>query len=222
MTCEHFDREGLARQEAGKPDPHVDGCSDCQTTRATYRLMTDALGDVGGELFPRVGWEDEVLAKVRAPSAGRRRPSRWWMGAGVGGALVAAAVIALVIGGRKPAPELASISRVAGGAVVRGGAADWTAGDTIAARSRAAGGAVWIYRGDALLLACSADTIAPPTCARDGAGVRTALVADKVGTYDVIAFDRAAPGLAPASVDEANALLIRQGLRPRTAHFDVR
>jgi hypothetical protein len=215
MTCEHFAREGLARQEAGKPDPHVDGCADCQAARATYRRMTDALADVGADLRPRDGWEDEVLAKVRAPAPVRR----WWIGAGLGGALLAAAIALVLMRGRRPPERVASIERVASGSAVRGGDL-WTSGDSIWSISEG-GGAVWIYRGDALLRTCDAASIDPPRCVRHGRGVR-AWVPTRVGTYHVFAFQSPPPPVAPATYDEAKAIVSRRARWATDQSFDVR
>ena len=200
MRCSHFEREGLARQEAGKPDPHVEQCADCQAARATYQRMTDALADVGAELYPRAGWEDEVLARVRTP----QRP-RWWTGAGVAGALLAAAVVLLVLGTRKPAPGDPTIDRVARGSATRGDA--WTDGDYIYAAAPARGGAVWVYRAGKLEVACDQASLSP-TCVRHGDGVRV-LVRAGLGPYHVLAFRKAPAGPAPALYDEAKVTVSR-------------
>lgn len=225
MTCAHFEREGLARLEAGKPDPHVDGCTDCQAARATYRRLTDALTDVGADLRPRAGWEDEVLAKVRAQPVAPARPTarrtRWWLAAG-GSAALAAAVVLVLLHSRATPDLRASVTRVPGGATVRGDRDAWIAGDAIAARSPVAGGAVWIYRGDKPVLICDRASLAPPTCVRDGAGVRVVGLTVSYGTYDVIAFGQAAPGPAPDDADGARALLIEPRGRVQLEHFDVR
>ncbi len=222
MTCAHFDVEGLARLEAGRPDPHVADCADCQAALATYRRLTDALADVGAELRPRAGWEDEVLTKVRVSQASPApRRTRWWLGAGVVAALAAAVMVLLLR--PRPTPELqASVTRIRGSAIVRGDGDAWIAGDAIAARSPVAGGAVWIYRGDRPVLICDARSLAPPTCVRDGAGVRVVGVTVSYGTYDVIAFGQAAPGPAPTDADGARALLVDPQVRRATTHFDVR
>lgn len=207
MRCEHFEREGLARQEAGRPDPHVVDCADCQAARATYRRMTDALADVGADLRPRAGWEEQVVARVAAP-----RRSRRWLGAGLGGALLAAAVVLLMLKPRQPVPHESMIARVPSGSTTRGVDEAWAAGDSVFAFSAVAGGAVWIYRvgagQDGLALACDTTAIDPPRCMRKGAGVR-AILPTMTGTYQVFAFRRAAPGPAPSTYDEATALVSR-------------
>jgi hypothetical protein len=203
MRCEHFEREGLARQEAGRPDPHVDQCADCQAARTTYRKMTDAIADVGADLHPRNGWEDAVIAKVKVAAP---RRNRWWLGAGAGGVLLAAAVVLLLVN-RPPTQAEARIARIRGEAAVRGGNENWTAGDTIDARSPVKNGSVWVYRGDALLFACDRASLAPPTCVEDGAGVRVRQDV-LVGTYEVVAFQRAAPSSAPPDLDAARAMLV--------------
>lgn len=214
MRCEHFEREGLARQEAGRPDPHVDGCADCQAARATYRRLTDALGDVGADLRPRDGWEEQVLARIATP-----RRSRWWATAGVGAALAAAA-IALLMLNRKPSIGDPVIARVPSGSATRGADA-WTDGDNIYSISEAKGGAVWIYRGGKLVMGCDADTVDPPGCVLHGDGVR-ALLRTRLGSYDVFAFRQAAPGPAPAAFDEAKATVSRLERWGDHQHVDVR
>lgn len=215
MRCAHFEVEGLARQEAGRADPHVADCADCQASRATYRRMTDALAEVGMQLYPRTGWEDEVMAKVRAP-----RRNRWWMAAGLGTALAAAAVVVLLVRTKDTVFHGASIERVAGDQATRGGN-DWTAGDVIDARSRVEGGAVWLYHSDDQPVVCDRASIAPPSCVADGDGVRLRypIVA---ATYDVIAFRKPVPGAAPASFDGAKALLIRTDAHPAIAHIEAK
>lgn len=215
MKCAHFEREGLARQEAGLPDPHVDTCADCQAARATYRRMTDALAGVGAELRPRAGWEDAVLAKVRAPA-----PRRRGLYAAVGVALMAAA-IALVVLRRPERPrEVASIDRVQSGTIVRGGGETWTAGDAIWAVSGRAG-AVWIYRDRALVSTCDLASIAPPACVRHGDGVR-AWLPTRYGAYHVFALQAPPPAAAPPTLDAAKALLSRGPASASDLRFDVR
>ena len=203
MRCEHFDREGLLRQETGRPDPHVDGCADCQAARATYRRMTEALADVGADLRPREGWEDAVLARAR----GERARTRRWLGAGVGGALLVAAAVMLWMRQREEPALVASIERVPSGSTVRAGDAEWAAGDHIWAISER-GGAVWIYRDGRLELSCSLATLAPPHCMRHGDGVR-AWHSTRLGTYHVFAFVAPPPPVAPATYDEARVLVSR-------------
>ena len=169
--------------------------------------MTDALADVGADLRPRAGWEDEVVARLAAP-----RPSRRWLGAGLGGALLAAAVVMLMLWRRPTVPQESMIARVPSGSTTRGVDEAWAAGDGIFAISAVAGGAVWIYRVggglDGLALACDTTAIDPPRCMRKGAGVR-AILPTMTGTYQIFAFRRAAPGPAPSTYDEANALVAR-------------
>lgn len=113
MTCAHFELEGLDRLEQGLPDPHVDGCADCQAARATYQKLKAALADVDADVRPKAGWEERVIERVRAtqraaqeqvqaeaksaPSHGKTaRRLRWWLGGAGATALAAAAGVAVL------------------------------------------------------------------------------------------------------------------------------
>jgi hypothetical protein len=215
MRCEHFEREGLARQEAGKPDPHVDECADCQAARATYRRMTDALADVGADLRPRDGWEDAVLARVHAPRRDRR-----WLVAGVGAAVLAAAAVLVLIGVPREPERIAMIDRVPSGASVRGADDAWSSGDSVWSISEL-GQAVWIYRGATLARTCDLASIDPPHCVRHGAGVR-AWLPTRVGEYHVLAFRQPPPPAAPPTFDEAKAIVSQRAGWAIDQSFEVR
>lgn len=77
MTCLRYWDEGVALLERGEPDPHRDGCADCQREHAARERILRALPLIAsGPGDP--GWEAEVWRRlaVTARRASRGR-SRW-------------------------------------------------------------------------------------------------------------------------------------------------
>jgi hypothetical protein len=186
-----------------------------------------AIAETGGGLQPKPGWEskvwDRIDAEAKSMAGGQARSRRAvWL---VGGGVLAAAAIALVVwrggGGRRERDVVAdaSLEIRRSATVVRGTAA--APGDTAVVHYAARGAVVWVYRGEStLVLACDATKVAAPACARDGAGVSVEVVLDRPGTYHVLT----AVGtlVAPASVDDARAMLTTAGVRFRHDELDVR
>lgn len=199
-----------------------------------HAAVRAALAETGRGLEPRPGWEAKVWEAIDGAGAdGRgsggtasRRRALWFVG---GGGVLAAAAIALLVwraggGGREPIVVAeASLEIRRGAAVIRGPGDATTAapGDTAVVRHPAAGGVIWIYRGEStLLLACDAGRLAAPACRRDGGGVVAEVVLDRPGAYHVVT---TIGGLAPpASVDDARAALTTAGARFRHDELDVR
>lgn len=191
-----------------------------------------ALSETGADLQPKPGWEAKVWERIDAgagssggraqlPNVARRRAA--WL---VGGGVLAAAAIALVVwraggeGRERVVVADASLEVRRSSQVVRGTAA--APGDTAVVRQPAAGGVVWIYRGEStLVVACDVGRVAGPACRREGAGVTVELVLDRPGTYHVLTMSGAS-GAAPATVDEALAALTTAGARFRHDELDVR
>jgi hypothetical protein len=186
-----------------------------------------ALAETGADLLPKAGWEAKVWERIDAGAGGgtaRHRRAVWMVGGGV----LAAAAIALVVwrgggGGREPvAVADASLEIRKGTQVVRSTAA--APGDTAVVRHPAAGGVIWIYRGEStLVMVCDAARVAPG-CRRDSAGVVAEVVLDRPGTYHVLTSvgTPTTTAAAPASVDETRALLTTAGVRFRHDELDVR
>jgi hypothetical protein len=189
-----------------------------------------AIAETGAGLQPKPGWElkvwERIDAEPRSMAGGQARSRRavWFVGGGV----LAAAAIALIIwrggGGRREAGgnEVVADARLEirhSATVVRGTAA--APGDTAVVHYAARGAVVWIYRGEStLVLACDSAHVAPPACTRDGDGVSVEVVLDRPGTYHVLT----AVGTlaAPASVDDARAMLTTAGVRFHHDELDVR
>jgi hypothetical protein len=188
-----------------------------------------ALAETGADLQPKPGWEAKVWERIDAgagTSGGSARSRRAvWL---VGGGVLAAAAIALVVwrgggaGRERVVVADASLEIRRSSQLVRGTAA--APGDTAVVRQPAAGGVVWIYRGESMLfVGCDARHLVPPVCARDGAGVVVTLELTRPGTYHVItSTSRLSQQDAPATVDEALAALTSAGVRFRHDELDVR
>lgn len=189
-----------------------------------------ALAETGAGLQPKPGWESKVWERIdaepRSMAGGQARSRRaaWYVGGGV----LAAAAIALLVwrgsGGRPGSIDRdvvadASLEIRHSATVVRGTSA--APGDTAVVHYAARGAVVWVYRGEStLVLACDASHVAAPACTRDRDGVSVEVVLDRPGTYHVLT----AVGslVAPASVDDARAMLTTAGVRFHHDELDVR
>lgn len=154
--------------------------SSADDARAHERIEK-ALGALGSELAPPVGWEARVLA-------GRRRVRAWWRWTLPLGALAAAALLLLWL--RRPTQppmELAlELAHAQGEPKVRSAAPDEVhLGDTVHLSVR--GGehrALWLYLDSQLLLACPGD----PACKTDQPELlRASWQPRLVGRYTVLA-----------------------------------
>ena len=214
-TCRHFDREGLARAERGLPDPHVDGCADCQAARADYERVRGALAETGAALTPRAGWEARVFATIdRAPPQASRRG--WWLAGGVVAMAAAAAVWWRL--GRVPPPtpgsQLAELETRRGTEVVRGRGP--AVGEGLSIKYRGDRAAIWLYRDDARLVACSRMELDTPnsrdaTCMLTAGAVLIEIDHLTAATYHVVTVQTELR--APKTLDAALALLIRADVR---------
>ncbi len=199
-----------------------------------HAAVRAALAETGQGLEPKPGWEAKVWEEIDGAGGdargsggtARRRRALWFVG---GGGVLAAAAIALLVwraGGEGREPIVvadASLEIRRSAQVIRGTNA--APGDTAVVRHPAAGGVVWIFRGEStLVLACDAGRLAAPACRRDGDGdgdgVVAELVLDRPGTYHVLTSVVGLP--PPATVDEARAALTTTGARFRHDELDVR
>lgn len=181
--------------------------------------LESELARLGDTHEPKPGWQARVLAAT-AEARPARRP--WWQFA-IPALVVVAAVVAIIIGTREPAPPapLALAVHIDGGsAVVRGTQAKINDG----MRATATGGkhrAVWIFRGDAgdLVLACPGhrDCTATPT------SLTAAITLSLPGKYVVVALDSDAPLPAPTgSYDADVSRAVRAGARRSEESIEVR
>lgn len=218
MTCRQFERDGLARAEAGLPDPHTDDCADCQAARAEYERLRAAIADTGAAYVPRAGWEARVLAELdRGATASKPSRAPWLIG---GAALAAAAALILWWQlGRSRATDdarVAQIETVRGSQIVRGAAP--AVGDGLRVRYDGDRAAIWIYRNDRRVLACSRIEDPRTSGTPDGTCTLTArrVLADLDGltaaTYVVVTAQT--DMRAPDTLDLAIASLTRADARP--------
>ena len=118
-SCDRFEREGLARLEAGQPpDEHELDCADCADARRRYERLCLALSELPPLKAP-AGWEQKVFAALPANDAGPasepesgqavlgRSPAYVAWLPWVGLAAAAAAVFVFVKTREPPAKELA-------------------------------------------------------------------------------------------------------------------
>ncbi len=69
-SCDRFEREGLARLEAGQPpDEHELDCADCADARRRYERLCLALSELPPVKAP-AGWEQKVFAALPDNDAG--------------------------------------------------------------------------------------------------------------------------------------------------------
>jgi hypothetical protein len=141
-----------------------------------------ALAGLGAEHEPPAGWEARVLAAV-STAAPRPKPRLWWLL--FAAPAVAAAVIALVIILRPPrtGPLQLALAVDRNTTLVRGGV--YHQGDVV--RATATGGgpyrAVWVYRDDALVVACPG----APSCRSTKDGLTAEVTLKLLGEYKVVA-----------------------------------
>jgi len=149
--------------------------------------IEEALAGLGAEHEPPRGWEARVLAATAPP-----KQRRWWVFAAPAVALAAVAVFVLRWP-REPGFELA-ITFDRDSVVVRGDVSPHV-GDV--AHATAIGGgpncAVWIYRDDALVMACPGGA----KC-RSSSTSTSADVTLTIGTYWIVALRASSPIAMPA------------------------
>jgi hypothetical protein len=182
--------------------------------RAEARIE-DALGALGADERPPLGWEGRVMAAAEQPVGWRR----WWAGRGaiLGGAMVAAAALVLLViwrpwrAGHPAAPADLVVMIDRQGSVVRGQSTAHV-GDVVHVAARRGGEhrAIWIYgEGGELLVACPGG----PGCSAGEGALAAKLRLELVGLYTVVALWSAAPIAPPdgAGRDAAIAAAERAG-----------
>jgi hypothetical protein len=202
VTCsqldEFFDGE-LTSADADAFRTHLATCERCQV--ALRGRMQEAM--IVDEAEP---------AEARVVPIARARPrSRYVVMSAVVAVAAAAAVLALSLRGpgtEKP-PQVAlgvTLDIEHGAQVVRGATAH--VGDRVHARAT---GALRIYRGDALVVACPG----APTCRPDGIDLELSTV----GAYTFVV--TASPATAVANLDDDLAGLVRSGAAYHLEKLDV-
>ena len=95
MSCDRFEREGLALLEQGRELPgHMKTCADCVAASEAHQRLQDRLAAAGAELEPPVGWETRVRARALAEARPAVAPAGWRAAA-----LAMAGALVIAIGG---------------------------------------------------------------------------------------------------------------------------
>ncbi|HWO26609.1 MAG TPA: hypothetical protein VNO30_48100 [Kofleriaceae bacterium] len=179
MRCERYWKDGVLLVEQGRPDPHRDECLDCRReheARGELVRAFELVGARGGN--PR--WQSNVLRAIEEkPSA----PWYAWAGALAAACLVAVVAVPRLRGGEPADTERPRIEIVPSEIAMRSTAAG--IGDRVRVRVRATDEAR-IYRGDRLLLRCTADTPKTAECAREDGGLRAEHVLALPGEYRLV------------------------------------
>ena len=191
------------RPELGLADPDHDP--------AHARLRT-ALGETGGGLAPKAGWEQRVWERIEAEQAGGSRVRWGWFASG---AMAAAAAVTLLVwqpwqgepgtapGDQQVAAVLPQIEIRAGSQVMR--STEAAPGNVLHVTYELAHAEVWVYFDEQLV--------------HEG-GARVELVLDRPGTYHVIS--TVGPRVAHADLDAALAALVTDGVKHHRREFVVR
>lgn len=181
--------------------------------RAVERIE-HALGKVGDDLHPPVGWEARVLA-------GRKAHRPWWIWSLPAVAIAAAAVLLIWLRRPTPSMQLAfEIRHRADEPTMRSGeeAVHLEDGFTVTVTGRQHR-ALWLYLNDQLLIACPGDA----TCQVEPAALRASWRPTTVGKYAVVAVTSEQPVPTPTGAldaDLAAALSARGEVQER--RFEVR
>lgn len=213
MSCDRFEREGLALLEAGQALPeHFTHCPDCLAARERYRELGSALREAGAELEPAGDWQARVWARVRQREAVREKPGRrfglLWLPALAAAGLTAALALPSWL---RPKPGL-TLEVAPAGAVRRGGEAH--PGDRLQLRAHlgeAAFAELRLYRNDhELVLACADE----PPCERHGDRLEAQLPLPAVGRYQTLLIFSGSPLPAlPGSYDGDAGAALAAGAR---------
>jgi len=222
MTCTRYEREGRLLVEQGLPDLHRDGCVACQRAHLAYEVMVGVAPRLGASTPDDRAWRADVwraIARAERASSGRRVVH--WSRIGMGAAAVAALLLVWWVR-REPPPgdRMASdrprIEIVTGSTAMRSTSA--RVGDRLRV-SVADHQAVWIYRGERLIVRCP--TPSAVACRRDAHGALAELDLVEAGDYQIVIVAAAAP--APeGALDRDLARVVGADGRYRLTELAVR
>jgi hypothetical protein len=187
--CEHYWRDGVLMVERGQADPHRDDCLACRRAHEARGQLVRALALVGaGAGDP--WWQERVWQAIRRERAGK--PAAAWSWMPWASALAAACVLLAFVSARglyhreRGEGELAR-PRID---IVPSEVATRSTSAGIGDRVRIAAAAhqeVRIYRGEKLLLRCTAAAAATtPGCAADAGGLTAEHVLRLPGEYQLL------------------------------------
>lgn len=176
------------------------GLADPDHDPAHARLRT-ALGETGGSLAPKPGWEERVWERIEAEARGGGRVRWGWFASG---AMAAAAAVTLLVwqpwageqvtsgpAGDRVALVTPTITIRAGAQVMR--STEVAPGNILTVHYEVRDAAVWVYLDEQLV--------------HEGGG-KVELVLDRPGTYHVIS--TVGPRKAHADLDAALAALVTE------------
>ena len=105
MTCDRYWTDGILLVEQGQPDPHRDGCADCQREHARRNELIGVLPLVHATRTGNPRWKERVWREIDGRASMQRA---WWIGGGMVAAAAAALVLWFVL---RPGPSTAVASR---------------------------------------------------------------------------------------------------------------
>lgn len=208
MSCELYWRDGILRVERGEPDPHRDGCADCQREHLAREDIIRSLPLLVENEFGDPNWEAAVWARIARQD--KVRPQvRWFIGSLVVTAAVLLVASWAVLRDRDDGPELAErgpMIRVTSGVMATRSlrsthSAPATVGDQVEIMVKP-GDEVRIYHDQTLVLACPAGTTSGG-CTSDNRGLTAKAKLQMPGAFELIVVTPDAAGRkaggAPAS-----------------------
>lgn len=234
MMCDRYWREGILLVERGLPDPHREGCADCQRAHASREELIDALPLIGEGYTGDPRWQSNVWERIEGKPA---RPLRWlWP---VSGAFAVACILLLLLSvggvglGVRPDrsqdviaqnDEPNAVEVVPQPETMRATGAH--VDDVLRIQLRPAAEA-WVYRDGHLVLHCAprgtafACTPAADATIKPAAnGTRIEMKLSILGQYQVLTVDTP-PAPPRGDLDEDLAALQRAGRKDRPIRISV-
>jgi hypothetical protein len=211
MSCDVYWRVGILREERGEPDPHREGCADCQREHRARDEIVRALPFLADHENGDSDWETRVWARI-ARQEEVRPHVRWFVGSLVATAAVLLLASWAILRAREVPRDDAPVIEVTSGSLrvraMHPGSASSTAtvGDLVTITVKP-GDAVRIYHDGALVLACPPGTTSGG-CVSDVRGLTAEARLEVPGAYALVVITQA---LAPASTgglaDDLTALV---------------
>lgn len=207
MTCDRYWREGILLVERGLPDPHREGCADCQRAHASRDELIEALPLIGEGYTGDPRWQSNVWERIDGKPA--RAHWRWLLE----GVLAAASLLFLLIGLGLQRPlyvlPLAEVIPQSTAMRSKDPHVDDRLRVTVGPTSE-----VWIYRDRRLALRCKAMERSPTCAAGPRGGMQVEMVLEDPVAYSVIMVD--GPRTEPREgLDQTRAALQDAGVAYR-------
>ena len=228
MMCDRYWREGILLVERNLPDPHREGCADCQRAHASRDELLDALPLIGEGYTGDPRWQSNVWERLEGKPP---RALKWlWP---VSGAFAVACILLLLLSvggvvalrGSRPGPHEVQDDVVAQDVVSNEALAIVkVVPRTDAMRSKGAvhvddrlqisarlPSEIWVYYAGKIILQCSPH-VSANRCTTDDARRIVDMQLSLLGHYEVFVFEEA---VAPPTgrLQEDRAALERAGVR---------